>query len=110
MWSLCGPFRRLLRPLCGRKSHEQPRKPTNTVPAPVSIFAPLRQYSRLFANMRNIGAPGFEPGTSPTRTVRATRLRHAPMRLAVFHSDRARLARSIDSLGESWTSGPDVPP
>ena len=27
-----------------------------------------------------IGAPGFEPGTSPTRTVRATRLRHAPMR------------------------------
>src|SRR5579875_1344603 len=25
-----------------------------------------------------IGAPGFEPGTSPTRTVRATRLRHAP--------------------------------
>jgi hypothetical protein len=26
----------------------------------------------------NIGAPGFEPGTSPTRTVRATRLRHAP--------------------------------
>ncbi len=27
----------------------------------------------------SIGAPGFEPGTSPTRTVRATRLRHAPM-------------------------------
>ena len=26
----------------------------------------------------HIGAPGFEPGTSPTRTVRATRLRHAP--------------------------------
>ena len=26
-----------------------------------------------------IGAPGFEPGTSPTRTARATRLRHAPM-------------------------------
>ena len=25
-----------------------------------------------------IGAPGFEPGTSPTRTVRATRLRYAP--------------------------------
>jgi CBS domain-containing protein len=29
--------------------------------------------------MRAIGAPGFEPGTSPTRTERATRLRHAPM-------------------------------
>ena len=27
----------------------------------------------------SIGAPGFEPGTSPTRTVRATRLRHAPI-------------------------------
>ena len=27
-----------------------------------------------------IGAPRFEPGTSPTRTVRATRLRHAPRR------------------------------
>src|SRR4051812_46090688 len=26
----------------------------------------------------SIGAPGFEPGTSPTRTVRATRLRYAP--------------------------------
>ncbi len=26
----------------------------------------------------HIGAPGFEPGTSPTRTARATRLRHAP--------------------------------
>ena len=26
-----------------------------------------------------IGAPRFEPGTSPTRTVRATRLRYAPM-------------------------------
>jgi hypothetical protein len=35
-------------------------------------------FSRLFADLRNIGAPGFEPGTSPTRTVRATRLRHAP--------------------------------
>lgn len=32
-----------------------------------------------------IGAPGFEPGTSPTRTVRATRLRHAPNGNAVCH-------------------------
>jgi hypothetical protein len=31
-------------------------------------------------NVPLIGAPGFEPGTSPTRTVRATRLRHAPTR------------------------------
>ncbi len=29
---------------------------------------------------RNIGAPGFEPGTSATQRRRATRLRHAPMR------------------------------
>jgi len=27
---------------------------------------------------QTVGAPGFEPGTSPTRTARATRLRHAP--------------------------------
>jgi hypothetical protein len=33
--------------------------------------------------LRQIGAPGFEPGTSPTRTVRATRLRHAPKKLSV---------------------------
>ena len=39
-----------------------------------------------------VGAPGFEPGTSPTRTVRATRLRHAPM--TVQYSTRtARAAR-----------------
>ncbi len=36
-------------------------------------------------NQPLIGAPGFEPGTSPTRTVRATRLRHAPMKPAVSH-------------------------
>ena len=34
-----------------------------------------------------IGAPGFEPGTSPTRTVRATRLRHAP-RAAIISERR----------------------
>ena len=41
-------------------------------------------FSPLFAgssrNLTAIGAPRFELGTSPTRTVRATRLRHAPMR------------------------------
>ena len=36
-----------------------------------------------------IGAPGFEPGTSPTRTARATRLRHAPTQTAVSHTARA---------------------
>ena len=38
----------------------------------------------------DIGAPGFEPGTSPTRTVRATRLRHAPTRPPVSHTRRYR--------------------
>ena len=33
------------------------------------------------ANARKIiGVPGFEPGTSPTRTARATRLRYTPNR------------------------------
>src|SRR5256885_14450760 len=35
----------------------------------------------VFGSVELIGAPGFEPGTSPTRTVRATRLRHAPKSL-----------------------------
>jgi hypothetical protein len=35
-------------------------------------------YGSAKESMNFIGAPGFEPGTSPTRTVRATRLRHAP--------------------------------
>src|SRR3954451_5785540 len=39
----------------------------------------------------SIGAPGFEPGTSPTRTVRATRLRHAPRGLII--SEGGRLVR-----------------
>jgi hypothetical protein len=30
-----------------------------------------------------IGVPGFEPGTSPTRTARATRLRHTPKQAKV---------------------------
>jgi hypothetical protein len=42
-----------------------------------------------------IGAPRFELGTSPTRTVRATRLRHAPMHPAVSHT--ARGARTLDA-------------
>ena len=35
--------------------------------------------TRCFSVVLQIGAPRFELGTSPTRTVRATRLRHAPM-------------------------------
>ena len=38
----------------------------------------VRKFRVLPPAEREIGAPGFEPGTSPTRTVRATRLRHAP--------------------------------
>src|SRR3954451_20719378 len=37
-----------------------------------------RPGARTTPTVNEIGAPGFEPGTSPTRTVRATRLRHAP--------------------------------
>jgi hypothetical protein len=41
-----------------------------------------------------IGAPGFEPGTSPTRTVRATRLRHAP-RAAIISERLQKAARPL---------------
>src|SRR6478736_6909284 len=47
-----------------------------------------------------IGAPGFEPGTSPTRTVRATRLRHAPR--GVIISER-RVGRGEGRSPLLWT-------
>src|SRR5690349_2148192 len=47
-----------------------------------------------------IGAPGFEPGTSPTRTVRATRLRHAPR--GVIISER-RTGRGEGLAPLLWT-------
>lgn len=56
-----------------------------------------------------IGAPGFEPGTSPTRTVRATRLRHAPRvgdypRPGAEGYSTASIAASIRArLGPSWS-------
>ena len=39
--------------------------------------SPLR--SSRFATSQFIGAPGFEPGTSCSRSRRATRLRYAPL-------------------------------
>ncbi len=53
----------------------------------IASSSPAPSHNRKAASKQSfstIGAPGFEPGTSPTRTVRATRLRHAPMR-PVFH-------------------------
>src|SRR6478736_324271 len=41
--------------------------------------------ARLRGRSLFIGAPRFELGTSPTRTVRATRLRHAPESLGLSH-------------------------
>ena len=66
-------------------------------------FAAFRPRSRIFADLRFIGAPRFEPGTSPTRTVRATRLRHAPTRQSVFHTAivrRVPAATATDILAE----------
>jgi hypothetical protein len=42
-----------------------------------------------------IGAPGFEPGTSPTRTARATRLRHAPTHAEVSHTHQRGSVRPV---------------
>src|SRR6202035_1031391 len=52
-------------------------------------------YSRQFADLRNIGAPRFELGTSPTRTVRATRLRHAPMSTGSITHEAGRYLRRM---------------
>ena len=59
---------------------------------PTAAEAPTAQYPRVSDGSATpraaarIGAPGFEPGTSPTRTVRATRLRHAPKRASMAKS------------------------
>ena len=52
---------------------------------------------------RRIGVPGFEPGTSPTRTARATRLRHTPRRHRVADGMAAG-TRSSPSATSSSTS------
>src|SRR5581483_5484556 len=74
-----------------------------------------------------IGAPGFEPGTSPTRTVRATRLRHAPNELIVpqrvapsgtpgkarrtppFWSARGTSRRALSDGAAWWRQAPREP-
>ena len=59
-----------------------------------------------------IGAPGFEPGTSPTRTVRATRLRHAPNESSIpqpsppGRRDRAAGAPAAFYGSRPWTVWP----
>ena len=37
-----------------------------------------------------VGAPGFEPGTSRTQTVRATGLRHAPNAALCYSDTRSK--------------------
>src|SRR4051812_46874855 len=54
----------------GGAPKKRARNSASHIPSATTQAAPSRR--------RQIGAPGFEPGTSPTRTVRATRLRHAP--------------------------------
>src|SRR3954454_8867332 len=69
-------------------------------PGPVNLAAAAsidaegesRPPAHCVAGGRYIGAPGFEPGTSPTRTARATRLRHAP------RYGRSLLGRARDGL------------
>src|SRR5450755_2062552 len=58
--------------------HTLGTKRPNRRPRRLSATAPRAQKAPHLRGFPDIGAPGFEPGTSPTRTVRATRLRHAP--------------------------------
>ncbi len=51
--------------------------------------------------IRRIGAPGFEPGTSPTRTVRATRLRHAP---SAVHCGTGRGIGAVSAVRASFVA------
>ena len=86
----CNPFATQRPP--NRPKHEQTRSPKPPV------LGPIRPSSLGFAGSKPIGAPRFELGTSPTRTVRATRLRHAPMRSAVSHTAR-RLGGLLPAVG-----------
>ena len=64
-----------------------------------NLKTPLRsRKSAPQCGFSDIGAPGFEPGTSPTRTARATRLRHAPTHSAVSHT--AIVARVPTQIAE----------
>ena len=56
-----------------------------------------RQRPPMESTVSSIGAPGFEPGTSPTRTARATRLRHAPKRVEFSYRVPATVARGVRS-------------
>jgi hypothetical protein len=61
----------------------------------------------------SIGAPGFEPGTSPTRTARATRLRHAPTHVEVSHTcaggpPHARAPSRLGGLTRARTKDPQI--
>ena len=64
----------------GAIARKCPHSACAIVRSPAQAFClHLRSFARTFLLCVCIGAPGFEPGTSPTRTERATRLRHAPM-------------------------------
>jgi hypothetical protein len=82
----CGGFAGGSRVSCwGFAGAATTESPQTRAERPTPIPSALRALSPAFAGLRlvsqttrYIGAPGFEPGTSPTRTARATRLRHAP--------------------------------
>jgi hypothetical protein len=88
---------RRVRSVCGGLPCQHSDRPDSIDPILLNPY--LRAKSRSSGVLRHlpdsnnlpIGAPGFEPGTSPTRTVRATRLRHAPTH-AKYPTSR-RLAR-----------------
>ena len=61
------------------------------LPQPPSGRNKCGEASRGNGRLPLIGARGFEPPTSPTRTVRATRLRHAPKWTSVWQDFAARL-------------------
>jgi hypothetical protein len=75
---LCGPSASL----CPTGIYEMLRM----LPREPQRFRGFRPCLLGFGFLKVIGAPGFEPGTSPTRTVRATRLRHAPIQTPVSHT------------------------
>src|SRR5579863_103521 len=87
-----GPTPAAERPQASAAAALRPSRPSTAAnvgepPTPTPLFARIFAPVRLRLQTKNIGAPRFELGTSPTRTVRATRLRHAPTQAPVSHTE-----------------------
>ena len=68
-------------------------RPADDDGAGTRVASPYAREIGLVGPIPRIGAPRFELGTSPTRTVRATRLRHAPRQRRIIRTGASETRR-----------------